>query len=251
MTIFDEHTTHFGYETVDAKEKATKVATVFSNVAPRYDLMNDLMSCGLHRLWKRTAILASDIKRGHHVLDLASGTGDLVAALVKKVGETGKIYMTDINDAMLNVGRDRLIDRGMLESIQFMLVDAESIPLQTQSVDRITMAFGLRNVTHKEKALGEMYRVLKPGGKIMLLEFSKPTTPLLSAFYDAYSFNVIPALGGLILNDKASYQYLVESIRMHPDQETLADMCQQQGFEEVSYQNLTGGIVAIHTGWKY
>jgi len=251
MTNVHDKSTHFGYQTVNEHDKTEKVAQVFKNVAPRYNVMNDLMSLGLHRLWKQRAILETDIKKGHTVLDLASGTGDLVKLMVKKVGETGCIYMTDINEAMLTVGRDRLIDQGILHPIQFMLVDAESIPLPDLSCDRVTIAFGLRNVTHKEQALREMHRVLKPGGKLMVLEFSKPVTKVLASVYDAYSFSVIPKLGQFILNDAASYQYLVESIRMHPDQDSLAALMREAGFEDVAYRNLTGGIVAIHTGWKY
>lgn len=251
MTTPDDDFTHFGYQKVAANEKADKVADVFKNVAPRYDLMNDLMSFGLHRLWKQAAIKDADIRRDQIVLDLASGTGDLVMAMAKTVGSNGVIYMTDINEAMLTVGRDRLIDHGIVQPVRYMLVDAERIPLQNQSVDRITMAFGLRNVTHKETALKEMYRVLKPGGKLMVLEFSKPSNHALASLYDTYSFAIIPKLGEWVLRDKESYQYLVESIRMHPDQSTLKNMMESAGFEDANYRNLTGGIVAIHTGWKY
>lgn len=251
MTIPEKESTHFGYQTVHEREKADKVAGVFKKVAPRYDLMNDLMSLGLHRLWKQSAIAEADIKRDQTVLDLASGTGDLAIAMAKIVGKNGVIYMTDINEAMLSVGRDRLTDKGILQPIHYMLVDAEQIPLPSDSIDRITMAFGLRNVTHKDVALAEMYRVLKPGGKLMVLEFSKPENTTLASIYDMYSFSIIPKLGEWVLNDKDSYQYLVESIRMHPDQTTLLKMMETAGFEDAAYRNLTGGIVAIHTGWKY
>lgn len=251
MTTSHDKSTHFGYQTIAEKEKAKRVADVFRKVAPRYDLMNDLMSLGMHRLWKQKAIQLADIRKGQTVLDLASGTGDLAIKLANKVGETGLVYMTDINEAMLSVGRDRLIDRGILKSVRHLLVDAESIPLQDNSVDRVTIAFGLRNVTRKEIALRDMLRVLKPGGILMVLEFSKPTNPTFASIYDTYSFSLIPKMGEWIVNDKASYQYLVESIRMHPDQDTLKKMMETAGFEDVQYHNLSGGIVAIHTGRKY
>lgn len=244
-------TTHFGYETIDAKAKAGRVAEVFRSVAPRYDLMNDLMSAGLHRYWKRYTIEQTRLQPGHTVVDVASGTGDLARAFAKLVGDQGKVIMTDINEAMLQVGRERLIDAGLLGSIEWVLADAEKLPFAEHYADRVTIAFGLRNVTDKLAALKSMYRTLKPGGKVLILEFSHPTSPLLQKAYDAYSFAVIPALGDLITNDRASYQYLVESIRMHPKQEALKSLMEDAGFEEVSYTNLTGGIVALHQGWKY
>ena len=243
--------THFGYKTVDEQKKSSLVAEVFRSVAPKYDLMNDLMSLGMHRLWKRFTISEAALRPGQRVLDVASGTGDLAKAFAKLVGNTGKVVMTDINDAMLAVGRDRMIDAGILGNIECVQADAEQLPFADNYFDCITIAFGLRNVTHKETALKSMYRVLKPGGKLLILEFSKPVVPLLDKVYDAYSFNVIPKLGELVTNDRDSYQYLVESIRMHPDQKKLAGMMSEAGFEDVTYHNLTGGIVALHKGFKY
>lgn len=244
-------TTHFGYETIDAKAKADRVAEVFRSVAPRYDLMNDLMSAGLHRYWKRYTVEQTRLQAGHTVVDVASGTGDLARAFAKLVGAHGKVIMTDINEAMLQVGRERLIDAGILGNVEWVLADAEKLPFPEHFADRITIAFGLRNVTDKLAALKSMYRTLKPGGKVLILEFSHPTSSLLGKAYDAYSFAVIPALGDLITHDRASYQYLVESIRMHPKQDALKQLMEDAGFEDVSYTNLTGGIVALHQGWKY
>ncbi len=243
--------THFGYREVPLEEKADLVSEVFRSVAPKYDLMNDLMSLGLHRVWKRFTIDRAALRPGMVVLDVASGTGDLAKAMARIVGPTGKIIMSDINEAMLAVGRDKLIDAGVIGNIECIIADAQALPLPDNEVDRITIAFGLRNVTDKAKALRSMYRTLKPGGKLLILEFSHPQTPLLSKFYDFYSFNIIPKLGELITNDRESYQYLVESIRMHPDQETLKTMLQEAGFENVNYFNLNGGIVALHEGYKY
>lgn len=244
-------TTHFGYRNVPVEEKSTLVAEVFHSVASKYDLMNDLMSMGMHRLWKQFTIEQAALKPGQYVLDVASGTGDLAKAFAKIVGKTGKVVMTDINDAMLAVGRDRLIDAGILNNVECVQADAQDLPFESNYFDCVTIAFGLRNVTDKQAALRSMYRVLKPGGKLLILEFSHPPAPLLSKIYDAYSFNVIPKLGELVTNDRASYQYLVESIRMHPDQETLKSMMLEAGFEDVDYFNLAGGIVALHKGWKY
>lgn len=246
-----EKNTHFGYRNVREEEKSSLVAEVFRSVAPKYDLMNDLMSLGMHRLWKKFTINQAALRPGHRLLDVASGTGDLAKAFSKVVGPTGKVVMTDINEAMLQVGRDRLIDAGIIGNVECVLADAEQLPFANDDFDCVTIAFGLRNVTNKLNALKSMYRVLKPGGKLLVLEFSKPPSPLLSKLYDAYSFNIIPKMGQLVTNDKDSYQYLVESIRMHPDQETLKAMMQEAGFESVNYFNLNGGIVALHKGYKY
>jgi demethylmenaquinone methyltransferase/2-methoxy-6-polyprenyl-1,4-benzoquinol methylase len=213
--------------------------------------MNDLMSVGMHRLWKKFLLTQAQLQPHHAVLDVASGTGDVAQACAREMGKTGKIIATDINPAMLQVGQERAIDAGLLGRIQFIKADAEHLPFEEHEFDRITMAFGLRNVTDKAQALKELYRVLKPGGKCLILEFSHPTLPLLSKLYDAYSFHVIPALGECIAQDRASYQYLVESIRMHPNQETLKNMMEEAGFEDVQYFNLSGGIVALHEGRKY
>lgn len=244
-------TTHFGYREVPENEKANLVAEVFRSVAPKYDLMNDLMSFGLHRLWKRFTIDQAGLRPGHVVLDVASGTGDLARELAKAVGKQGKVFMTDINEAMLQVGRERLEDAGMLGNIECIQADAESLPFADHYFDCITIAFGLRNVTHKTAALKSMYRILKPGGKLLILEFSHAKSRLMNKLYDLYSFNVIPQMGALITNDRESYQYLVESIRMHPDQESLKTMMLESGFEDVRYFNLTDGIVALHKGYKY
>lgn len=243
--------THFGFEQVAVHEKVERVAEVFRAVAPKYDLMNDVMSFGLHRLWKRFTIEQSGVRAGQCVLDIAGGTGDLTREFSKKVGSNGKVMLADINEKMLQHGRARLLDQGIVGNVGFVQADAENLPFQTNYFDCITIAFGLRNVTNKENALRSMYRVLKPGGKLMVLEFSKPAMPLLNSIYEKYSFNVIPKMGEWICNDKASYQYLVESIRMHPDQEALKKMMMDAGFEDVKYHNLTGGIVALHVGFKY
>lgn len=243
--------THFGYQETPVKEKAGKVAEVFRSVASSYDIMNDVMSLGLHRLWKKFTVEQAKIKPGYQILDLASGTGDLAAKFVKLVGKDGRVVMSDINQAMLDEGRKKLLDRGIFENIEFCLVDAEQIPFADNSFDLVTIAFGLRNVTDKDQALREMFRVLKPGGKAMILEFSKPPSTTLAKFYDEYSFKFIPKMGKYIADDEASYQYLVESIRMHPDQETLKAMMQQAGFDDCAYRNLTAGIVALHWGFKY
>lgn len=247
----DRRTTHFGYREVPENEKVTLVKEVFRSVAPKYDLMNDVMSFGMHRLWKRFTIQQAALRPGQVLLDVASGTGDLAKAFAKIVGPTGKVIMTDINEAMLQVGRERLEDAGVMGNVECVIADAENLPFPDNHVDCITISFGLRNVTNKLNALKSMYRVLKPGGKLLILEFSHPENPLLNKLYDVYSFNVIPKMGELITNDKDSYQYLVESIRMHPNQQTLKSMMQEAGFDDVDYHNLNGGIVALHKGYKY
>lgn len=247
----DQKTTHFGYRNVPLNEKANLVANVFRSVATNYDLMNDVMSFGMHRLWKRFTIAKADLHPGNIVLDVASGTGDLAIAFAKIVGANGKVIMTDINEAMLQVGRERVEDAGIIGNIECIQANAEQLPFQKNYFDCITIAFGLRNVTNKAAALKSMYNTLKPGGKLLILEFSQPSTPLLHKIYDMYSFNVIPKMGEWIAKDKDSYQYLVESIRMHPNQETLKTMMQEAGFEDVEYFNLSGGIVALHKGYKY
>lgn len=249
----DDHhsTTHFGYQEVPLEQKTNLVAEVFHSVAPKYDLMNDVMSFGLHRLWKRFTVNEAALRPGQVVLDVASGTGDLAKVFAKQVGKEGKVIMTDINESMLAVGRSRLADAGIIGNIECIQADAEDLPFVDNYFDCITIAFGLRNVTNKQNALRSMYRVLKPGGKLLILEFSHPTTPLLKTFYDLYSFNIIPKMGEIISNDKESYQYLVESIRMHPNQETLKSMMKEANFEDVTYFNQSGGIVALHKGFKY
>lgn len=244
-------TTHFGFEQVDVQEKAGKVAEVFHSVASKYDLMNDLMSMGLHRVWKRFAIGVLALRPGLKVLDLASGTGDIAALMSPIVGDDGQIIMSDINESMLSLGRDRMLDKGLSHNIDFALANAEDLPFADNSFDRITIGFGLRNVTDKAKALRSMHRVLKPGGRCLVLEFSKPKSTVLNKIYDQYSFNLLPKIGKMVANDAESYQYLAESIRMHPNQADLADMMRQSGFEDVDYHNLTGGIVACHRGFKY
>ncbi|HLR82212.1 MAG TPA: bifunctional demethylmenaquinone methyltransferase/2-methoxy-6-polyprenyl-1,4-benzoquinol methylase UbiE [Paenalcaligenes sp.] len=238
-------TTHFGFKTIDAAQKAREVAQVFHSVAQRYDVMNDLMSGGLHRLWKRFTIERAAIRPGMRVLDIAGGTGDLARAFASRVGGHGEVWLTDINSSMLAVGRDRLLDHGLV--VPTAVCDAEKLPFPEAYFDRVTVAFGLRNMTHKEIALAEMYRVLKPGGRLLVLEFSQVARPLAPA-YDWYSFNVLPRLGRMVADDENSYRYLAESIRMHPDQETLAEMMREVGFERVQYFNLTAGVVALHEG---
>jgi demethylmenaquinone methyltransferase/2-methoxy-6-polyprenyl-1,4-benzoquinol methylase len=247
----DSKSTHFGYRQVPETEKSSLVAEVFQSVAPKYDVMNDVMSMGLHRLWKRFTIQQATVRPGQYVLDVAAGTGDLSKAFAKLVGPQGKVVMSDINEAMLSVGRDRLTDAGIMGNIEFVLADAECLPFPDNYFDCITIAFGLRNVTDKAAALRSMNRVLKPGGKLLILEFSHPSSPLLAKAYDFYSFHLIPKMGELVANDRASYQYLVESIRMHPDQAALKSMLQEAGFDDVDYHNLNGGIVALHKGFKY
>jgi demethylmenaquinone methyltransferase/2-methoxy-6-polyprenyl-1,4-benzoquinol methylase len=239
--------THFGYQKVNEEEKAGKVAGVFHSVAKNYDLMNDLMSLGLHRAWKAFTIEASGVAPGMKVLDIAGGTGDLARAFAKRVGASGQVWLTDINSSMLLEGRNRLLDEGLM--LPVALADAESLPFPDDSFDLVSVAFGLRNMTHKDRALAEMRRVTKPGGKVLVLEFSKVVKPLAGA-YDAYSFKVLPWLGKMFANDSGSYQYLAESIRMHPDQEALAGLMQAAGLSRVRYHNLTGGVVALHIGTK-
>ncbi len=243
--------THFGYQKVDSSDKIEKVGQVFHSVAPKYDIMNDLMSFGIHRIWKRFTIEQSGVRYGHCVLDIAGGTGDLTAKFSKRVGPSGEVFLADINSSMLNVGRDRLIDKGVVGNVHYVQANVETLPFDEHYFDCITIAFGLRNVTDKQKALGSMYRVLKPGGRLLVLEFSKPVLPVLSKIYDVYSFTALPIMGKLVANDSASYQYLAESIRMHPDQESLKDMFDLAGFEKTSYHNLTGGVVALHKGYKF
>ncbi|MGB1402323.1 MAG: bifunctional demethylmenaquinone methyltransferase/2-methoxy-6-polyprenyl-1,4-benzoquinol methylase UbiE [Porticoccaceae bacterium] len=245
-----DKTTHFGYKTVNVEEKAEKVAEVFHSVAGKYDLMNDLMSAGIHRLWKRMTIEMSGARRGHSVLDIAGGTGDLTAKFSRIVGPEGTVVLADINDSMLKVGRDRLMDRGIVDNITFSQADAQHLPFPDNTFDVITIAFGLRNVTDKDMALRSMLRVLKPGGRLLVLEFSKPENPLLSKVYDTYSFSILPKLGKLFASDADSYQYLAESIRMHPDQSTLQDMMDSAGFANTDFHNMTGGVVALHRGVK-
>ena len=239
--------THFGFETVDEREKARRVRGVFDSVAPRYDLMNDLMSLGLHRAWKAYTVLAADVRPGQRVLDIAGGTGDLAQAFARKVGGTGLVVHTDINPSMLRVGRDRLVDAGVV--LPTVVCDAEKLPFEAESFDRVSVGFGLRNMTHKEQALAEMQRVLKPGGKLLVLEFSRVAPPLAKA-YDWYSFSVLPRLGRLVAGDEASYRYLAESIRMHPGQEELKALMRKAGFGHVDYHNLTGGVAALHVAIK-
>lgn len=245
----DNTTTHFGYQTVKTEEKVQKVAEVFHSVAAKYDLMNDLMSMGIHRLWKRFTITLSGVRRGQQVLDIAGGTGDLARVFAREVGANGRVVLADINDSMLKVGRDKLIDGGYT-GVEYVQANAECLPFADNTFDIITIAFGLRNVTDKDAALRSMYRVLKPNGRLLVLEFSKPIYEPLSKVYDAYSFSVLPAMGQLITQDADSYRYLAESIRMHPDQNTLKDMMQNAGFISCDYHNLTGGIVALHRGYK-
>lgn len=240
-------TTHFGYQQVAEAEKAAKVAEVFHSVAKQYDLMNDLMSVGMHRLWKRFTVSQAGLRTGMRVLDVAGGTADLTRLFLDAVGDQGEVVLTDINFSMLREGRDRMLNIGKLPPT--VQCDGERLPFPGNYFDCVTVAFGLRNMTHKDRALAEMYRVLRPGGRLLVLEFSKISKPLESA-YDAYSFKLLPLMGKWVANDATSYQYLAESIRMHPDQETLVGMMQTAGFERIRYHNLTAGIVALHKGYK-
>jgi len=243
-------TTHFGFQKVPVEEKAQRVRGVFDSVATDYDLMNDVMSLGIHRLWKRLAIGMANIQSGQQVLDLAGGTGDLALLIAPRVGPQGRVVLSDINSTMIRTGRTRLLDKGIAGNVEYVQADAERLPFHDNSFDCITLGFGLRNVTHKQTALVSMYRVLKPGGRLLILEFSRPAA-LLRPAYDFYSFSILPRLGQLIARDAASYRYLAESIRMHPDQKTLVGMLESAGFEDCDYHNLTGGIVAIHRGYKF
>ena len=240
-------TTHFGFQTVDEREKARHVRGVFDSVASRYDVMNDLMSLGLHRAWKAYTVMVADVREGQQVLDIAGGTGDLAMAFAKKAGPSGRVVHTDINETMLRTGRDRLVDAGLV--LPTMVCDAERLPFASESFDLVSVAFGLRNMTHKNVALQEMHRVLRPGGKLLVLEFSRVAKPL-EKVYDWYSFQVLPRLGRLVAGDADSYRYLAESIRMHPDQDTPKALMRESGFGHVDYHNLSGGVVALHVGIK-
>jgi len=246
----NDNTTHFGYEEVRREDKAGKVADVFHSVASNYDVMNDVMSMGIHRLWKRYTIEMSGVRSGQRVLDIAGGTGDLAAKFSALVGETGEVVLADINESMLEVGRERMVDRGVLANMSYVQANAEVLPFPNNYFDCITIAFGLRNVTDKDAALRSMLRVLKPGGRLLVLEFSKPVVPGLGTIYDTYSFKLLPLMGKLIAKDDSSYRYLAESIRMHPKQKELLAMMQEAGFERCEYFNLSGGIVALHRGYK-
>lgn len=252
MNDGDSHdTTDFGYKRVPVEEKARRVAEVFHSVADKYDVMNDLMSFGVHRIWKRYTIDLAAVRRGERVLDLAGGTGDLAGRFSRLVGPEGEVVLADINASMLREGRERLVDAGVIDNLHFAQVNAEALPFPDNHFSLITIAFGLRNVTDKQAALSSMYRVLKPGGRLLVLEFSKPVLPGLGKLYDAYSFTALPLMGRLVTGDAASYRYLAESIRMHPDQKTLREMMVAAGFERVEYYNMTGGIVAVHRGYKF
>ncbi len=242
--------THFGYQKIPVEEKTQRVREVFRSVAGKYDLMNDLMSFGIHRLWKYFTVLLAQIRPGQRVLDLAGGTGDLAARIVPRVGPRGEVVLADINEAMLAVGRERLTDLGLVGNVRYVQANAEALPFPDDYFDRVTIAFGLRNVTDKDAALRAMYRVLKPGGEVLVLEFSKPRLPGLRPLYDLYSFTALPVMGRLVAGDADSYRYLAESIRVHPDQDTLLAMMEGAGFERCRYHNLSGGIVALHRGFK-
>lgn len=250
MSNNTENTTHFGYKDVPTEEKQAMVADVFHSVAAKYDVMNDLMSFGVHRLWKRFTIDMSGVRPGNKVLDLAGGTGDLTKKFSKIVGPSGKVVLADINSSMLEVGRERLTNQGYVGNIEYVQANAQYLPFEDNTFDVITIAFGLRNVTDKDEALRSMLRVLKPGGRLLVLEFSQTNNPLLKKAYDLYSFTALPLMGKLVTNDSESYKYLAESIRMHPDQETLKGMMEDAGFNRVSYHNMTGGMVALHRGIK-
>lgn len=246
-----ESQTHFGYEQVATHTKAGKVANVFHSVAESYDVMNDLMSLGIHRIWKRIVVEFVRPRAGQKILDLAGGTGDLSLQIAPRVGDRGQVILSDINASMLKLGRDRMIDHGLLNNIDCVQINAESLPFPNNYFDCITIAFGLRNVTDKAKALAAMYRVLKPGGKLLVLEFSKPVLPGLKSVYDFYSFKLLPKIGKLVANDEDSYRYLAESIRMHPGQQELKKMLEIAGYSRCDYINMSGGIVALHRGYKF
>ena len=245
-----QDSTHFGYQDVPASEKAGMVADVFHSVAGKYDIMNDAMSLGIHRLWKKFAVAQAGVRPGQTVLDLACGTGDLTMKMSPQAGPDGLVIASDINASMLQNGRDRLTDKGIINNVLYVQSDAEKLPFADNSVDRITIGFGLRNVTDQNAALASMYRCLRPGGRLVILEFSKPVLPGLDKIYDLYSFKILPRLGRMIANDEASYRYLAESIRKHPDQQTLNNMMADAGFDRPHYHNLRGGIVAVHKGYK-
>jgi demethylmenaquinone methyltransferase/2-methoxy-6-polyprenyl-1,4-benzoquinol methylase len=249
-TNMSDKTTHFGFRQVPEGEKARMVKSVFDSVAGKYDLMNDLMSMGIHRIWKRIALQLSNVRYGEKVLDLAGGTGDMTSLFRERVGDNGRVVLSDINAEMLKRGRDRLIDDGIASGVNYAQIDAEKLPFPDNTFDCVCIAFGLRNVTHKEEALKSMYRVLKPGGRVIILEFSEVKGSLLKKTYDLYSFKLLPFMGKLVANDAESYQYLAESIRMHPNQETLKGMMLDAGFQKCEYFNLTHGVVAIHRGYK-
>ncbi len=245
-----DRTVDFGFERVGWAEKAARVRSVFASVAGKYDVMNDLMSFGIHRLWKQFTLSLTGLRPGQRALDVAGGTGDLALGMLRQVGKDGRVVLSDINPRMLERGRDRLLDGGMVGNVECLVADAERLPFEDDSFDCVTIGFGLRNVTDKAAALASMRRVLKPGGQLLILEFSTPVAPGLRTLYDAYSFNVLPRLGRLVADDEASYRYLAESIRMHPDQETLLEMLRTAGYGETRYHNLSGGIVALHRGYK-
>ena len=251
MANMDHEQTDFGFKTVDKHKKEHLVADIFHSVAQKYDVMNDVMSLGIHRFWKHLTIQIAAVREGMNILDLAGGTGDLTKKFSAQVGSTGHVVLADINDSMLKVGRNKLRDNGVVGNVHYCQANAEHLPFPDNHFDVITIAFGLRNVTDKNAALRSMFRVLKPGGKLLVLEFSKPQQPLIEKVYDQYSFHVLPKMGKLIANDSESYQYLAESIRMHPDQETLKDMMSNAGFEQVDYINMTQGVVALHRGYKF
>lgn len=246
----NKDTTHFGFKQVDTHEKVNMVRGVFDSVASQYDVMNDLMSLGIHRIWKRAAIQLSNVRRGNTVLDLAGGTGDLTTLFEKRVGKEGKIVLADINSAMLRTGRDRLIDKGLVGNITYAQVNAECLPFEDNTFDCVCIAFGLRNVTDKDAALRSMHRVLKPGGCVIVLEFSHPIDPITEKVYDFYSFNILPKIGAVVAKDEESYRYLAESIRMHPKQDELKQMMENAGLERCEYFNMSQGIVAVHRGYK-
>jgi len=247
----ENNSTHFGFETVNTAEKAGRVRQVFDSVASRYDIMNDLMSFGVHRLWKRYAIELAGVRKGQKVLDLAAGTGDLSARFAGLVGPTGEVVFSDINAAMLEQGRQRMANDGLVGNVRYVQADAQYLPFPDNHFDCVTIAFGLRNVTDKQLALNSMYRVLKPGGRLLVLEFSKVDMQPLKTTYDFYSFKLLPKIGKFVANDEESYRYLAESIRMHPDQETLKGMMDEAGFDKTEFFNLTAGVVAVHRGYKY
>lgn len=246
-----ESMTHFGFQSVSPSEKTQRVTQVFDSVASRYDLMNNILSFGTHHLWKRVAVAHLAVRPGQVVLDLAGGSGDLARLIVKQLGPSGRVILADYNAAMLHVGRDRLLDEGCLNTVTVLQANAEALPFEDNTLDRAIIGFGLRNFTHPMRALGSLYRACKPGGKIVILEFTQPTHPLVKALYDSYSFHILPQLGKFFAEDEDSYRYLAESIRMHPDPQTLAGMIEQAGFEDCSYYTLSAGIVACHLAYKY